>query len=149
MTSTKRFAASLATILFCFGFGSLGTLAFIAGSGGVATTLGVTNPVLTDFKITQIFPSNDGHAVISGEFDLLRADECEFFGFDWRFGVRGGRTEPVNVKPFRKVERVNGLQVFGPWIIELTKDQVLDQSFADTIHKCGFFKIPVRTKIYR
>jgi len=136
------------TAIMAFAVGIIATIGAISGSGGLGAYLGRDNPVNTSIKITRIEAAPDGHSDIWGEFDLLRAEECSFQGFDWKLGKRGARTVPVEVNPSQRLVRENGPQEFGPWRLNITPDQV-PNSHADVLHDCGWSWLLTRTVLYK
>jgi hypothetical protein len=95
------------------------------------------SPVATDFEILRIEPAPNGSSRIWGQFNLVRPD-CDFIGIDW---VLSGNRRAVSVTVVFEEgakERGEGIQPFGPWLVQLTPVQLQHGSRAVVYHSCPY-----------
>lgn len=100
-------------------------------------------PVVSKLTITDISVDESGNAVVLAEFTKRR--ECEYLGLAWYRGQPTGGFERVSLILLRQdgdtssPNRPPGTQRSGPWIIGMTPDEVLTNSFALLSHRCHAF----------
>lgn len=72
---------------------------------------------------------------IAGRADKLR--DCEFVEIRWFLDQPGDLRVRAQVRFFEAAKsRREGDFTFGPWVVQLTDDQLLRQSSANVVHKC-------------
>tara|TARA_R110000772_G_scaffold79860_3_gene170743 strand:- start:974 stop:1411 length:438 start_codon:yes stop_codon:yes gene_type:complete len=94
-------------------------------------------PVVADFTITEIEPSDDaGWSIINGSMNKLRG--CDFEKM--RFTLHSGDGEVTVAYRFleaSKVRPANNATAFGPWEVQITQDQMdLAELRLETWHDC-------------
>lgn len=106
---------------------------FIKDNGGKIE--GRLFPVTTLATIDRFEVAGTNRVKIWGSFAILRPF-CTFKGIEWTLdGVRRSTIVPIKLGPPQV--RDGGLNEFGPWEIELTREQVETQSSARVFHECG------------
>jgi len=71
--------------------------------------------------------------------ELKRERQCEFESIEWRLGEIGSSARADLVFEEGAKVRGSGLEEFGPWVVQLTREQLLDRSFAVVRHRCHPF----------
>ena len=112
---------------------------FIKDNGGKIE--GQLFPVATLATIERFEVAGTNRVKIWGSFEILRPS-CTFKGIEWTLeGVRRSTIVPIKLGPPKVREA--GFNEFGPWEIELTREQVETQSSARVFHQCGPFYLTV------
>lgn len=71
---------------------------------------------------------------------LYDSDRCVFKAVDWFVGERAGRAVGVPVEFLeRNKTRDHGHFDFGPWIISLSENYSLQDTYANARHQCRIF----------
>lgn len=101
--------------------------------------MGTINPVVADVQLNAY--QDDTHPEwldVSGSFLKLR-EECRPLRIDWVLGSRILPGPPIDYVWGKPEVRLEGEQVFEFWRVRAAPPSVLLQdTFADVIHKCGF-----------
>lgn len=97
---------------------------------------GRINPVVTDVEITRIDRLGQQESAIWGTFNLRRSETCDFAGVEWY--LRGVQRDVLLIPEFRDrtIEREDGFNEFGPWVLRLSPEQINRQSYAYAVHRC-------------
>ena len=96
---------------------------------------GALFPAVTDFEITRIEQAGPLYSRIWGTFDRPRA-ECNFAGLSWYLGTRERSSIAIVTFEEGAAVRPGGGTTFGPWLIQLTPEQVEQNSYAVALHQC-------------
>lgn len=101
-------------------------------------------PVVSKLKILRLQADIDGNSIVQAEFTKIR--NCEYLGLAWFRGKNGGfGFERVPVEIMRQdndrssPDRPVGTQRAGPWIVHMTPEDLMANSFARLSHKCHGF----------
>ena len=98
-------------------------------------------PVTSQVSIIQTEVINPVQTRFWGE--LKRERQCAFESLEWRLGELGSSSRADLVFEEGAKVRGSGLEEFGPWVVQLTPDQLLNRSFAVVRHRCHPFWITV------
>ena len=107
-------------------------------------------PVVTDLELEDVMQRDDGVVVMTPSFRRHRSS-CRFVDMHFYFGDRGGRFTRVE-ENYQWLSAVQvtpesypaGTIVTAPWHLsisngKLTKDDLMCNSFAYTLHRCNSF----------
>lgn len=91
-------------------------------------------PVVTPAALTAITPEGETFSRIAGHAERLR--DCAFVRLEWYFGTF--RNNSLVVVTFEEGARRRpiGEMPFGPWLVQLTPDQLTRRSHAVVFHRC-------------
>ena len=130
--------AAVTTALMLFGW--------IVISPALPSLEGRLFPVTGQAEFTSIETSRPGYVVISGTLEKHR--DCNFDAVRVFLGsVVGGNTRARITFLESAKTRPTGSFEFGPWEVQLTKEQLLTNSFATATHQCHSLW-PTRTIIW-
>lgn len=119
------------------------TMFFLSRVGGHVE--GWLFPVTTLGVITQTQPIGETSTRIWGHAERLR--QCSFEQLIWYLGDRTHHARADLVFEEGTKVRGDGFFDFGPWVVQLTSDQLKDRSFAVVYHRCHPFWLTV-TRFY-
>lgn len=92
-------------------------------------------PVVTEVEITETERAPHGYTRIWGEMKIERPS-CDFRGVEWDLvGLNRNVLAHLIFEEGAK-EREGGWQDFGPWLVQLTEEQLFESSQATAFHKC-------------
>lgn len=91
-------------------------------------------PVVEPATITKVEEQRDGHTVFYGKSTKLI--DCEFKSLDWFLKTEHGQVSAPVVFADRAVIRKPGDFTFGPWISQLSAEELLYNSYAIAYHRC-------------
>lgn len=106
---------------------------------------GAIRPVVRDVDISRMEPVDAISTRIWGRFQKIR--DCDFFGLDFYLGTPGHASRALLVFEEGAKVRDDGYEDFGPWVVQLTPDQINTNSFAIAKHQCHFAWI-TETRFY-
>lgn len=115
-------------------------IVFVAAGGMFATIFageieGQIAPVVSEAVIERTEPTKNGYTRIWGSFFIDRPS-CSFAGLKWRLsGAVRDVTANVIFEEGTK-ERPGGYTAFGPWLVQLTEDQINNASVSSSFHNC-------------
>ncbi len=92
-------------------------------------------PVVGKTKLTEVTDHGDGFSIIYGASAKLRP-ECRFDHIEWYLGLQGESTRADVQFLETAANRPKGPFVFGPWLVQLTPEQLLHRSRAVVFHRC-------------
>lgn len=91
-------------------------------------------PVVTDAIIIQTEPDGDTWTRFWGSF--VKRRDCDFDGIAWRLHIG----ENTAIADFRFDEgvilRSPGGEPFGPWLVQLSTEQLMTRASATVFHRC-------------
>lgn len=114
--------------------GALALVALFLGTIG-GSIEGRFAPAVTDVEVSRIDPVGETHSRIWGSMRIVRAG-CDFAGLEWFLLGTSRRVLADLVFEEGAKERGNGVQDFGPWLVQLTPDQLQNRSVAVAYHDC-------------
>lgn len=117
-----------------FGALAVALTVFTQSFGGAVE--GAVNPVVDDVEISKMSPVDAISTRIWGSFEKLR--QCDFLDIEFFLGVPGGASKALVVFEEGAKVRGDGREEFGPWIVQLTPEQIESNSFALVHHRCHF-----------
>jgi hypothetical protein len=108
-------------------------------------------PVATPVELIKVEEIDDENTLIWVKFDKLRG--CEYLGLSWFEGSLETGATRVRLS-FGKPDsdqsdttRPEGVQIAGPWKLGMSKDALLNNSYAMLSHRCHPFWIS-KTQFY-
>lgn len=108
---------------------------FIKENGGKIE--GQLFPVTSEVYDLRIEVTGTNEITIWGTFDLYRAKSCDFAGLEFLLnGPDRSVVIPWNSRESQKV-RENGPNDFGPWDVQMTRNQFITAASVTAFHRCG------------
>lgn len=99
-------------------------------------------PVSSSAEITKVERKTESSLWVWGSAIKLR--DCTFEGIRWYRGVRTDRAVIIRVTFLEKNKiREAGAFDFGPWEIVVNDGFSLDDTYADALHSCKIFGVPL------
>lgn len=129
---------SLFIVAMTFGVVSLGS----AYGGKVE---GKVFPVVGSAQFLQMRPANAASTRFWGEFERYR--HCSFERLEWYLGDDKAASRADLVFEEGAKIRGTGQEEFGPWVVQLTPDQLANRSYAVVYHRCHAFWL-TETRFY-
>lgn len=125
---------------------TLGLFGWIALSPALPPVEGYLYPVTGRAEFTRVEDVRPGYTIIEGHMDKLRP--CNFDHIAVYLGsIRGGRARARITLLESSKTRPPGAFEFGPWEVQLTREQLLTNSYAVVTHQCHPLW-PTRTVIW-
>lgn len=106
---------------------------------------GTLFPVVDRTQITRTEPVSEVSTRFWGEFRKTR--DCQFDSIEFYVG-EPGKSARVDFR-FEEGSKVrsDGFEVFGPWVVQLTQDQIRERSYSVVWHRCHALWL-TRTRFY-
>jgi hypothetical protein len=102
-------------------------------------------PVVRVAEITRAEAVSETRTRFWGASERLR--RCSLERFEWRLGTPDA-SAPADLEfEDGAAVRVVGPFTFGPWVVQLTPDQLFRRSFATAYHRCHIFWL-TETRFY-
>jgi hypothetical protein len=109
-------------------------------SNAIGIVEGKIFPVVSDFTVVSGLDNT-----VHGSFSKLR--DCTFAGVDWFYTEADERIPAELTITENSVFRRSGNQIYGPWIVNITPDLVVSNSYILVNHDCHIFWNTV-TRVY-
>lgn len=94
-------------------------------------------PVVAPATITKTEEQRDGHTVFYGKSTKLI--NCQFENVDWFLKTSDGQVRAPVIFMDKAVIRKPGDFTFGPWVSQLSTEDLLRNSYAIAYHRCHPF----------
>lgn len=91
-------------------------------------------PVVVDAEITRMEAVGETATRFWGSFEKAR--DCQFDSIAFYLGAEGDGPRADFVFEEAAETRAPGAENFGPWLVQLTPDQLRNRSFAIVYHRC-------------
>lgn len=91
-------------------------------------------PVVDNVEVTRVMGMGETATRFWGSFDKVR--ECQFDSLEFYLGGDGNGPRADFIFEEAASERRQGAENFGPWLVQLTPDQLQNRSFSIVKHKC-------------
>jgi hypothetical protein len=107
---------------------------------GPGTIEGRMFPAAAPMELTAVAGNKMAlNTAFFGRSSRLRPS-CNFERIEWRLGVRGGRSVPVQIDLGPPRVRPDGDFSFGPWYVGIYPPEMFSKgSYANVYHRCRYF----------
>ncbi len=93
--------------------------------------------VVSDVHLLRVVEAKNGYSRIWGTFRIDRPN-CNFAGLKWELTGASRKVGATVTFEGGAKERSGGLNEFGPWLVQLTPNQLQNSSLATAFHRCPY-----------
>lgn len=111
----------------------------------VGTVEGRFFPVAVDTQLHLVGPDANGFTRVDGTSEKLRPG-CKFDHIEWYLGAPEDSTRADFDLLEPPKNRKGGPFSFGPWMVQLTPEQIVERSYAMVFHRCHDLTLVPDTK---